>query len=160
MYKACIAVVDASRARVFTFERVSLHDGLEEKMVEAIDLVNPARRRRASELFTTSGRTFGYDDHRDEHIEGFDRTFAAAVIAELTRVVADDGVDRVILCASPRMLGVLRTLTAGLYKQGRIVDELPRNIVELTPTQLRDYLGSYGLLPPHMAPAARAVMGR
>lgn len=158
MYKACIAVVDASRARLFTFQRSSHDSGVDEQFIEQSDMINPARRLRPSELFSDTRpgisrvgpKQFSVDDHRDAHLDHYDQAFAAAVAVELGRMASDSNPDRVVLCASPRMLGMLRDVTTALHKPGRVIDELPRDIVKLTTPELRDYLESYGLLPPRV----------
>jgi protein required for attachment to host cells len=154
MYRACIAIVDATRARLFQFERTSTPEGLHDQLTEVTDLVNPTRRLRPSELFSDSGpggghSGYNFDDHREEHVTQIDAEFAGSIAVELARLVT--GVDRMIVCASPRMLGQLREVTKKLHRPGLIVDELPRDLVKLTPPQLREQLASYGLLPASLA---------
>jgi protein required for attachment to host cells len=154
MYRVCIAIVDATRARLFQFERSSDPDGLHDQLTELRDLVDPARRLRPSELFSDSGpganhsgqHGYTFDDHRDDHIAHLDADFARSVVAELARLVND--VDRLIICASPRMLGQLREVIGTLHRPDLVVDEIPRDLVKLTPSQLREQLATYGLLPP------------
>src|SRR5512143_3490170 len=94
MYRACIAVVDASRARLFTYERSTEVEGLKEELIEERDLVNPARRQRPSELFSesrpgssrTGGLQYAFDDHREAHVEALDAEFSRLVIDELVAV--------------------------------------------------------------------------
>jgi protein required for attachment to host cells len=155
MNHTCIAVVDASRARLFTLERVAEPTGLRETLEERRDLVNPARRLRPNDLFSDSrpgssragSLQFNFDDHRDAHVDGLDAEFARAVATELAELLRTTRATRLILCASPRMLGELRS-RAELRPAGVAVDEIPRDLVKLTPTELRDQLGSYGMLPP------------
>lgn len=167
MYKAIIAVVDATRARLFVFTRSSHASGIDEQLVEQSDLINPARRLRPTELFSdrpalgrVGSRQFAVDDHRDAHLDHYDQAFAAAVAAELLRLADANLPDRVVLCASPRMLGTLRSLTTRLHRPGRFVDELPRDLVKLTVSQLREYLESYGLLPPRVTAAPESATNR
>jgi len=160
MYRACIAVVDASRARLFTYERSSEAEGVSEEMTEQRDLVNPARRLRPSQLFSDtrpgSSRTgnlqYGLDDHRDAHIDELDAEFARTVIGEIAALLRSSRPERLILCASPHMLGELRKASTTLTHDPLVIDEVPRDLVKLTPPELRDQLTSYGLLP---APPAR-----
>jgi protein required for attachment to host cells len=154
MYKACIAVVDASRARLFTFERSSEVEGLKEGFHEQRDLIDPARRLRGSELFSESrpgtsrsgNLQYAFDDHRDAHIEHLDAEFARTVVGELADLLQSSHAQRLILCASPNMLGEIRQARTALPRDIEI-DEVARNLVKLTPAQLRDQLASYGLLP-------------
>jgi protein required for attachment to host cells len=152
MYRACIAVVDASRARLFTYERSANVEGVQEHIIENYDLVNPARRMRDGELFSESrpslGRTgdlqYTIDDHRNAHVDALDAEFSRAIVGELNALLRSTHAKRVIVCASPRMLGELRE--AGLPGDVEL-DEIPRNLVKLSPPQLREQLGDYGLLP-------------
>lgn len=151
MYRVTIALVDATRARLFQFVRTSDPEGLRDQLTEVNDLVDPARRLRPHEVFSDTGANtnhggghgFGFDDHRDDHLARFDTEFVRSIAGEIERLMP--GADRLIICASPRMLGRLRDLIK--ERPGLRVDELPRNLSKLTPSQLRDQLASYGLLP-------------
>lgn len=163
MYQACIALVDASRARLFVFERTREAEGLREQMSERRDLVNPARRLRPAELFSDAPGAarsgplqYGFDDHREDHIEELDAQFAATVIAELESLLDATRVPRLIVCASPKMLGALRTAGAGLRRRDLQIDELPRDLVRLGAAEIRERLAAHDLLPPrpHFAPVA------
>lgn len=155
MYRACIAVVDASRARLFTFQRSSEVEGVHEELTEQRDLVNPARRRRSADLFSdtrpgvarTAGVQYGLDDHRDDSIAHMDSEFSRAIVGELADMVRAARADRLIVCASPHMLGDLRDAGDELRRAVAVIDEVPRDLVKLTPTQLRARLASYGILP-------------
>ena len=154
MHRTCIAIVDASRARLFTLDRTSELGGVAEQMVETTDLVNPARRLTPSEQLTETRpgssrvgtRGFAFDDHRDARTDALDRDFARQVAAEVGRAVSDRQVARLIVCASPHMLGELRR-AGGYSRAGLTVEELDRDLVKLTPTQLRAQLADYGILP-------------
>jgi protein required for attachment to host cells len=161
MYRACIAVVDASRARLFTYERATDAEGLSERLTEERDLVNPARRLRPVDLFSDSrpgtGRTgdlqYRLDDHRDAHIEQLDAEFSRAIVDQLVELLRSNHAQRLILCASPNMLGELRGVGVDLRRGDLAIDEVARDLVKLTPVQLRDRLTDYGLLPARPPPA-------
>jgi protein required for attachment to host cells len=157
MHRTCIAVVDASRARLLTYERSADPGGLTETFTEQRDFINPARRMTASELASDSPGSsrsgslqFGFDDHRDAHIDKLDSEFSRMVNDEVARLLRETPAKRLIICASPRMLGHLRA-ARGSLDGSLAIDELPRDLVKLTPTQLRDHLASHGLLPPRPA---------
>jgi protein required for attachment to host cells len=155
MYRTCIAVVDASRARLFTLNRTSDVEGVHEELLERSDLVNLARRQRPSELFSdsrpgtnrTGGLHYAFDDRRQAHIRELDADFSQRIIAELLELIRCEHTQRLILCASPRMLGELRDAGRDLRRGTLVIEEIPRDLVKLTPPQLRDQLESYGLLP-------------
>ncbi len=153
MYRTCIAVVDASRARLFTYERSSEAEGIEETFVEQRDFVHPARRLTAAEQLSDSpgssrmgGNHFGFDDHREARIDALDAEFARMVNREIAQLVLAMPAIKLILCASPRMLGHLRDSRSELPRDLSI-EELARDLVKLTPTELRDHLASRGLVP-------------
>jgi protein required for attachment to host cells len=153
MQRTIIAVADATRARVFTFDRSDEAGELRESLAERSDLVNPARRRTPAQLFSdtrtntsrTGGKFFGLDDHRDAHIDELDIEFAREIASAIESAVTETGARRVIVCASPRMLGMLRT--AELRRGGIVIDELARDYVKMTPSQIRELLADRGLLP-------------
>ena len=155
MYRACIATVDATRARLFTYERVAAPEGTREQLVEHTDLVNPARRMRPGSLFSDSqpgaaragSHQNAFDDHRDQHITRFDIDFARAALVALRELIDQQQPRQVILCAGPRMLGHLRAAVPGILPDGVEPDELARDLVKLGPSELRDQLASHDLLP-------------
>lgn len=154
MYRTCIAVVDAARARLFTLERTLHAEGVREEMIERQDLINPARRLRASELFSENPGSvrmgslhFGVDDHRTNHIEELDAAFAREVTSAISSQIDANPTQRLILCASPHMLGELRQTLDKIRRPALAIDEIPRDLVKVTPSKLRDQLESYGLLP-------------
>jgi len=162
MHRTCIAIVDASRARLFTLERSAETIGLREVLTEQRDLVNPARRLRTAELMSSTrpgiaragDLQFGLDDHRAQYVARLDAVFSRMIVAELAELMRAVHADRVILCASPRMLGELRSAGANRL-DARVIDEVPRDLAKLTPAKLRDQLASYGLLPAVQRAATR-----
>ena len=155
MYRVCIALVDATRARLFTFERVTEAADTREELVERTDFVNPQRRRRPSEVFSDtrpgSSRTgylqYAFDDHRDHHISQLDDKFARMTMAALRELIDEHPTQRVVISASPRMLGRIRAAAPGLLPDDIALDELPRDLVKLSPGEVRAELAARELLP-------------
>lgn len=160
MKRSCIAVVDAARARLYTYQEDPAHE-----LKEVADLVNPGRRLRTSELFSDSrpgsDRGFGerdytFDDHRDAHVENMDLQFAREVVVEIDRIVREGAYLHVIVVASPKMLGDLRKVDAVLHRADLVLDEIPRDLAKLTSPQLHDRLAELKLIPPrHRVTAAQ-----
>jgi protein required for attachment to host cells len=155
MYRVCIALVDATRARFFTFERATEGGDMREELVERTDFVNPQRRRRPSEVFSDtrpgSSRTghlqYAFDDHRDHHSSQLDDKFARTAMAALRELIDEQPTRRVVICASSRMLGRLRAAAPGLLPSDITLDELPRDLVKLSSGEVRAELASRDLLP-------------
>ena len=164
MVRTCLAIIDATRARFFVHELSVDPEGTTDAISERVDLVDPARRRTEHELFSdgrpgssrNGSHHFGFDDHRDAHLDNMDAVFARAAIGEIQELLRTTGSRRLILCASPRMLGALRAEGSGPWRVGLVIDEVPRDLVKLTIPELRDMLASYGLLPPLDRAAHRA----
>lgn len=155
MYRVCILLVDATRARLFTCERVTEGADTRDELVERTDLVNPQRRRRPSEVLSDtrpgSSRTghlqYAFDDHRDHYISQVDEKFARMAMAALRELIDERPTQRVVICASPRMLGRIRAATPGLIPDDVALDEVPRDLVKLSPGEVRAELASRHLLP-------------
>ncbi len=151
-----IVTADATRARLFTFEEPdAATEVATQEPRERMTLVDPGRRRRPSELFSESrpgldrapsGRGFAVDDRRDAALRRMDRDFAADIAGASAELVRSHGCNRLILAASPRMLGFLRELGA-LTHLGIELCEIDRNLVQLSSPQLHDYLAERGMLP-------------
>jgi len=153
MARALDAVVDATRARMFTYQQ-SFDRQVVSELHEEQDLVNVARRLRPSELFSDTrpgsdraptGRAFAYDDHREAHLAQLDTAFAVEIAAQIERLARAGGYVRLVLIASSRMLGELRKV---VRDRELVIDEVPREFTKLTAPQLHDRLAMLGLLPP------------
>ena len=151
--RTCVALVDATRARLFIYQPA--HRGEREEFSERADLVNPARRSRPSELFSDSrpgssrsGRLqFAFDDHRAKHLDAFDAEFARQIGHSLGELMRATDAKRLVLFASPHMLGALRGELRAL-PDGVAIQDSPRDLVKLSPTALRERLAHEGTLPP------------
>lgn len=162
MKRACIAIVDAARARIYTYDQTTgagqstpagaLH--------EAIDLVNPGRRGHDPYSTTKpgvkrsapgSGTT---DDHRDAHVDELDRRFARHVVSEIDRIAREQAYDRVLLVASPAMLGELRGVDRALRPELQ-VEYIARDLARLTSPQIHDHLAQLRLVAPRRPVAVR-----
>lgn len=158
MKRACIAIIDAARARLYTYQEDAAPA---DQLKEVMDLVNPGRRLRSSEMFSETRPANGQpgrpstarvpgstrDDHRDEHIGMMDAKFAKEIVHELDRLMTSEGFGHLILVASPKMLGELRKANGALKRNGLVVDEIPRDLMKLTASQLHDHLASLELIP-------------
>jgi protein required for attachment to host cells len=163
MNRACIAIVDVTRARICEYDvRRSPGDELK----EIGDLVNPGRRKvgenfednipgeRGSDLGTRTSHQQATNDHRTQFAESRDQKFAREVVAELERIVREGAFSNLVVVAGPRMLGELRKHDASLRREGLQLDEIERDLAWQSNAQLHDHLAQMGIIPPRQRMAA------
>lgn len=97
MKRATVAIVDAARARIYTYDHEREPP---QQLAEVADLVNP---------------------------EEMHATFAKLIVGELDRIVRDGNHTHLIVVASPNMLGELRRADGVLHREGVQVDEIARD---------------------------------
>lgn len=155
----CAVVTDAARARLFTLEPVEFPEVQSgPRLIEREAFVNPEKDLPESELFSTSkagrnrapqgGPSHGYDDHRSQHTDEYERRFARVVADETMKLAQAHGARQVVLAAQPRMLGFLRQELDTLTRNGIEVRELAKDLSKLSATQVHDHLAKEKLLPP------------
>jgi protein required for attachment to host cells len=95
---------------------------------------------------TPTGLGYATDDHRDDYIHELDRRFAAEIMGQAEALIAETGSQRLIVIASPHMLGLLRHHTDRLRDQLE-VEETALDLTRETVPQLQTHLVDLGLLP-------------
>ena len=157
MKRACIAIVDAARARIYTYQEDA---DPKQQLREVRDLVNAGRRLKASEMFSESRPSLAQsgrpgpsgepgstkDDHRDDHIGMMDTKFAKEIVEEVDKIIRAEGYGHLIIVAAPKMLGELRKANT-LKRNGLNIDEIASDLSKLTAPQLHDHLASLDLIP-------------
>jgi len=154
MNRTWIAVVDASRARLFSLTRTADGSEVVRAIVEHTDLVNPLRRMQPMDRFTDARpasnhagvRSHAIDDHRDDHLAHVDAKFARSVVDAIAELPADPAPTKLVVCASPKMLGELRD-AFGHVRLAVPRVELAKDLVHLTPNALHEYLVEHALVP-------------
>ena len=159
MSQYSVIVAGGARARFFTLEAVQVPE-MESgpRLVEQKDLVNPEHQAHDSALWSESktgrnrapsgGPAHGYDDHRNQHEDEFERRFARSIADEATRMVKSNNTRHVILVAQKRMLGFLRSAIDPLLKAGVNIHEFAKDLGKLAPQDLHEHLARERLLPP------------
>ena len=154
MKRICLVVADATRARIFTYERLAEPGGPREEFREEADLVDPERRRQPHELYTDDagqGRngphSYAFDDHRQDHRDRLDKEFAHEIAAAVEKIVKAQGFRELVVLANARMLGALRQ-RFGAFERMSSISYLDRDFTALSPHALRERLAELELLPP------------
>lgn len=166
MTKIGIIAADGARARFITGE--TLDDTTLEgspKMVEHDNVVNPLGHVKSRDEFSDSmsrkpsgkgphGALPVTDDHRDRHELEEDRRYARRVIEAAERFAKEQQPARLVLSASPGLLGVLRGELDQRRFNGLELMELPQDVSNQSLSQIRDVLTRRGLLPEPVVPSA------
>lgn len=156
MQRITLVVADAARARLFTFTPFRQPANGMPHLVERADLVDPARRLRPSEQLSEtrppsnrspSGVGFAADDHRQEYLHELDRRFAAEIMRQAEEIITETDSDRLVVVASPNMLGLLREHTAPLRRDGLDIEESAMDLTHEAAPRLERHLTEAGLLP-------------
>ena len=153
MKRACIAIVDGAMARLYSYE---LLDGEAPRLEEQKTLENAQARQKDEEAFsnTKPGSRFqeggrgSTDDHRNAQRAQHSTLFAREIVDECARISKDLAIGHVILIASPKMLGALRQYEDQLTKVGIVIDEIQRDLTNLSGAQLHDHLASMNVIEP------------
>lgn len=156
-----ILVADGGRARLVSIED-PLPTGRGWRLVERLTLINPEHQQPLHERLTGSraesrghvpGHWYGLDDHRLRREDAQERRFASAVVGEVLRRTRGSAGRRLLLIASPRMLGHLRSPR---LLQRFEVEARANDVSKLTLGRLHAYLEGRRLLPT-TPPALEAV---
>jgi len=156
--RACIAVVDAAHARLYTYAHLG---GEPPAFSEVLDLVNPGRQAhgmfadkqsraigvgRTGKNRHQAGGHGAVDDHRLDHVAELEARFAKAVVGELDRIMREQAFQHVILVANPKMLGTLRAECDPLRRPEIVIDEVLQDFAWLTSPQIHDRLAEMKLI--------------
>lgn len=164
MNQYCVVVTNGARARFFTLE-ASQFPELESgpNLVELSALSNPQHDASGNQLWSEpktgrnragiGGPAHGYDDHRTQHQEEYDRRFANDVAQECYRLSQAHGASELVLVSQKRMLGYLRSAMESRLN-GIRTTEIAKDLSKLSPRELHEHLARESLLPPRRAPAA------
>ena len=159
----CVVVAAGSRARFFTLSPAEIPEMQSgPNLVERSDLISPERATHEKDMWsdTKSGRNrssgggaHGYDDHRAQHEDEFERRFAREVVEQAEKLVSSNGNRRIIMVAQKRMLGFLRNSLEGLRKNGVEIHEVAKDLSKMKPMQLHEALSMQNLLPARQSPS-------
>lgn len=157
-----VVVADSSRARFFTLEPAQTPE-LESgpNLIERGDVKNFSSAK-PQELWSDNktGRNrgagasaHGYDDHRDQHSEEYDRRFARQVTEQLVEIAKNNECSRVIVAAGSHMLGHLRSNFDDINKAGLQVEDIDKDLCKLSPNDIHSRLSKEGVLPAKKPPS-------
>lgn len=156
MNPTCVIVANSSRARFFKLEESNAPDYESgPKLIELSALINSETNHNSSgdwsevksgrNRATTSGNAHGYDDHRQKHLDEYEKRFAQSIVDETQRINKNKH-GKIILVSQNRMLGHLRNAISSTDK-GLQTKELNKDLIRLNPSELQERLCDERLLP-------------
>ena len=163
MSEYCVVVSGGARARFFTLEPVDFPE-LESgpKLIDKGELLNPQKETAGRDLYTDlktgrsraprGGPSHGYDDHRTQHENEFDRRFARKVVKKARHLARESRARRIVLAAPARMLGYLKQDLEVIPKDGIEVHKVAKDMSKFSPRQIHDHLAKRQLLPAYRKP--------
>ncbi len=164
MTQYCVVVTNGARARFFTLQQSDIPE-LESgpNLIEQRQLTNPQKETQGASLWSDAksgrnraangGPAHGYDDHRDQHQDEYERRFAANIAEECARLTRSHKASDVVLVSQKRMLGFLRSAMESKLN-GTNLQELAKDLSKLNPHELHEHLARERLLPRRRSPAA------
>jgi protein required for attachment to host cells len=159
MSPVLIVVTDRAKARFFTLETPDLTDyKVSPRLVENEVLVNPEQELADRQLWANpksqaghyqegKGTAHSYDDRRQNHDIEFQRRFAKDLAAQVLNQAQVQEARRLVLIAEPQFLGLLREVLTPALPKSLALEELDKNLCNLTPQQLYEYLAGRNYLP-------------
>lgn len=163
MDQYCVIVANSNTARFFTLESPEFPEYESgPNLVETKELHNPdlhdqdelwANTKTGRNRAGKSGPAHGYDDHRSQHHEEFERRFAHSIAEETRRLQGDQRHPNVILVSQQRMLGHLRQAMDNHFKDAA-THEVAKDLSKLSALELHQHLARERLLPRRKGPAA------
>ncbi len=160
-----VIVANSSTARFFRVQAAELPE-LESgpNLIEELKKENPEGGVSGREVFSDpksgrnrissggSGAGHQYDEHRDDHLREMEKQFAETLAGESARRAMAAYTGKLIVVATPHMLGLLRPQIAKKSSNGIQVIEVSADVVKESPIALHHYLADKNLLPERRPP--------
>ncbi|AFY75788.1 MAG: host attachment protein [Hydrococcus sp. C42_A2020_068] len=164
MNQSVVAVIDGTKARFFILEQAEVPEYQSgPNLVEKDSLANTANELHGKDLWSTTktgrnrgaaGQAHGYDDHRQNHLNEFERSFAKEIVNKIVELTQAYHAQKLLLVAEPQILGLLREAIAPHLPKHLKIQELAKDLCKLKPLELHQYLADKELLP------ARKIVSR
>jgi protein required for attachment to host cells len=157
MNQSVVAVIDGTKARLFTLEASEFPEyESSPNLVEQECLTSATREMQGKDLWNSTktgrnrgsaGQAHGYDDHRENHISEFERSFAKEIASKTAALAQSHQAQQVLVVAEPQILGLLREVFSSQIPKQLKVTELAKDLCNLKTLELHEYLAHRDLLP-------------
>lgn len=157
MNHSLVAVVDGTKARFLSLEEAENPEYQSgPNLLERKEVLNPNKELPGKELWANvktgrnkgaAGQAHAYDDHRQNHLDEFERRFAQMIANEIIHLTQAEQTNRLIVVAEPQILGCLREALAPLLPRNLQIQELAKDLCKLKPLEIQEHLAQKNLLP-------------
>ena len=159
MNRYLVAVIDGTKARFLTLKPSELA-GYQSgpSLVEHEALLSSNSELQGQELWTSSktgrnrgvaGQAHSYDDGRDNHMIEFERRFTQSITTKIVNLLQAHQIQQLLVIAEPQILGLIRTAITPVLPKNIKIHELAKELCQLKPHELHEYLASKQLLTPY-----------
>lgn len=152
-----VAVIDSARARFFMLEQPDMPEYESgPNLIELESLSNPTPEHAGKDLWAnvktgrnrgSSGQAHAYDDHRQNHMNEYERRFVQSVATGIITLAEAQQALHVVLVAEPHTLGCVREALTPLQPGKFRIHELAKDLSNQKPLEIHENLASKGLLP-------------
>lgn len=157
MIQILVTVISKTKARFLTLEQAQLpayQSG--PNLIEHEALLNPTQDVGGKDLWATvktgrnqgsAGQAHAYDDHRDNHLEEFERRFAQMIATQIVNLAQTHQAQRLVLVAEPQILGGVRDALNPILPKNLQIQELAKDLCKVKTSELHEHLASKNILP-------------
>lgn len=157
MNQYVVAVIDGTRARFFTLEPAESPEYQSgPNLIERDCLTNTTKETQGKDLWANTktgcnrgsgSQAHGYEDHRENHLNEFERSFAKEIVSKIINLSDDYHAQQVLLVAEPKVLGLVREVITPQLPKTLKLQELAKDLCKLKVLELHEYLAHKELLP-------------
>lgn len=157
MNQSVVAVIDGTKARFFTLEQAEVPEYQSgPNLIERKNLSNDTNELHGKDIWSDTktgrnrgvkGQAHGYDDHRQNHLDEFERSFAKEIVNAIVNLTKSHHAQQLLLIAEPQILGTIRDAIAPNLPKHIKIQELAKDLCKLKPLELHQYLADRELLP-------------
>ncbi len=157
MNHTLVAVLNGTKARFFTLESADFPENEPgPDLIEHETLMNAENEMSGQDLWASpktgrnrgsAGQNHSYDDHRQNHVVGFEQRFAQNVVSRIQSLIESYRIRHLLLVAEPQMLGIVREPINAEINKTIEVKSLAKDLCQFSGRDLHEYLASKKLLP-------------
>lgn len=151
-----VIIANQTNARFLIWDDTEIPGETRPQLKEVDDLLNPMDPHLAKAAWTniqsgrnqgTSSQAHGYDDHRQNHLDEFERRYCNAIAIRGKSLIDQYDLRTIILAAPPHLLGTIRREGYPTWPTSLKIHELSKDLAKASTSEIYQYLVKNKLLP-------------